>query len=308
MPRRPSSHRNRLSPKAKLHNAQIANFLESVKVHRFSVDVSVRQLLDYVAPEDARQVRGCRRVGLRFHSPKENADTLGSARCKNPWCPWCSVEQHDERTAFYLARLASLCPYKKPKNRVVNLVWHVPVALRDVARHDSRFTGAWLKAIKRTIAGAYDYAGAHGKMPEKVCWSELGAICNYHAIGDKATPWPAWAPHMDMLLDGWVRHDGQMQALRRSWPEPYETTRNRYQAELRRALLPLYDRAPTRSIELQAFLASDFDVDWHVARAPEGGVVQVSRARHRVHYSCRPLFQMHRAKLRKDSTRRPVLV
>jgi hypothetical protein len=86
-------------------------------------------------------------------------------------------------------------------------------------------------------------------------------------------------------------------------------TNDLYRRELRRALMPLYDHGPHRSIELQAFLASEFDVDWHVVEKRGTSVVLAARglAYHRVRYSCRPLFEMRRAKLRKDPARRDVL-
>lgn len=301
------SRKNLLSPHAVLSNAYLQDYRHKTIARRPRVDATVRDLVQYLEPEDADDVRHCRKYILRFHDPRLKADSIGTMRCKSPWCSWCAPEDHVQRTQYQARKIASLDPAAEPKPALINLVWELPKPFHTLARTSRALIPEWLHAVRRTIAFAYGYAGRHGKMPEAVCWSEMGAIVNFHAFGDRATPWPQWMPHFDMLVPAWLRRDGAMHPIRTSWPELYPRTQARYRTELREALLPFVTEGEHRDARLDAFLRTEFAVDFHVSRAPGGGIIHKRTAMHRIRYSCRPLFTMDRAKLRIENDKAVVI-
>lgn len=280
---------------------------ERVLKHRALVGKKTLALLDAAPPGDQFALNACAKRTLRLHNPKTGLDFLMLLQCRNFWCPWCPVTMHKRRAHFQAARITSLNPREEPKLRVINLVFEVPQMLQPYVRHDPRYMPAWVTAIRRTIAGAFDYKGRKGADFERVCWSEIGAIWNHHAIGSEGRPWPKYHPHWDILLSPWLLRDGKLKRIRNSWPERYDATRERYRRELRAAFLPLA-KTPKWDYELGHFLNQDFATDWHVSTPPGKGIIHTTSAWHRVRYSCRPLFVSQYGEVHQDDDGRAMLV
>lgn len=244
------------------------------------------------------RIRQCTRTVARYEQDKRYYDRFAARRCKSPYCPWCGPWNHYARTIYEAEKCASLMPGPRAEPHVLNLVFEVPKPFHDLARHNPTVLPAVLKAIRRTIAGAYHYTGDKKLSAEQRCWNEMGAFVHFHAIGDKGTPWPHWMPHYDIIIPAWRRHKGEMMPIRRSWPELLARTHARYRDELRHALLPIVQSGPARNIELQAYLMTDFDIMWHASRNPrdkKSFVLTVPGiAMHRIAYSCRPLVETRR--------------
>lgn len=287
----------------KLTTADIAEFAERKLKKRRDADPTTNALLAYAPPNDAYRVRDCGRAVLRFTSESTGLDLLVVRRCDNYYCPWCPRESHIRRTLYQAAKFQSLSA--KNELSVINIVWSLPPTLQSFVRHhDAAFT-SWRTAIRKTIASAYRYKGAHGVHVEEACWRELGAIINYHAIGDKAKPWPKAQPHADMLLAAHRRRGDALEPMPEKWPELYDHTSRAYRKHLRAELSALATRLGEHDVA--RFLRTEFDVDWHVSPNGEGGIVQRDRAMHRIRYSCRPLFDLARCRLERDEDDPPVL-
>lgn len=291
--------------------ARINALMREFKSDRESVHHTVRGLTRYLAPEDALTIARCADVPLRWSTPGEAQEVLRVRQCKSLWCPWCVRKQHWRRTKFQHAKVQSIQPAGDDQVRLLNIVAELPVALHALVRHDATCMDAWVDAIKLTIAQAYGYKGRKGASATRACWSELGAVLNFHAIGDEGEPFPKWFPHWDILLSAYRLKNGKIERLRTTWPEPFEHTRNRYRANLRAAFLPIVSEGAHADLDLVELLQADFDVIWHVSRPPKGagpGHVHVRSAMHRIRYSCRPLFGLDRCRLEKDDRGDDVLV
>lgn len=300
-----------LAPMDEPSAARINALMREFKSDRESVHYSVRALTRYLAPEDSLTIARCADVPLRWSTPGEDREVLRVRQCKSLWCPWCVRKQHWRRTKFQHAKLQSIQPASDDQVRLLNIVAELPVALHPLVRHDTSCMDAWVDAVKLTIAQAYGYKGRKGAGASRVCWSELGAIFNFHAIGDEGEPFPKWFPHWDILLSAYRVHDGKIARLRTTWPEPFEHTRNRYRANIRTVFLPIVSEGKHADLDLVELLRTDFDVIWHVSRPPKGagpGHVHVRSAMHRIRYSCRPLFGLDRCRLEKNERGEDVLV
>lgn len=273
-------------------------------------DKSVRKLVDYLPPVDAAAIRACTKTIMRFHNPKRGTDIFLPALCGNYYCVRCPAFQHHSRVFYHARKIASLDPTEdQPVPKLVNLVFTLPPQLHSWARTDSRFFPAFRRAILRTIGEAYGYEGKKGYPVDRAAFKELGAIMNFHAIGDEGTPWPKWAPHHDIIMPAWKRDGEKLEPLRTTWPERYSKTNRRYAENLRHCLLPLTKR-PNLLLHLATFLESDFQTDWHVSRPPKTdsnpdrkGIIHVESAMHRIRYSCRPLFLLGSSKLKEEDGR-----
>ncbi|MFA5860320.1 MAG: hypothetical protein WDA16_01360, partial [Candidatus Thermoplasmatota archaeon] len=302
----------RIAPNAEPSNGRLKDLTRrSIKARRLLVDATVRQLLAFLLPEDAAQLRRCRKFVLRFTDPNGKTDILHAGRCKSSWCPWCTTWDHVARTAYQAAKLASLDPRAKSKPWLVHVVFHIPQPLHEMARQNPLVLGCVRHAIRKTLAEVYGYRVKSIENAERRAWRELGAIFNFHAFGDKATPYPKWSPHYDILVSAFRRRGDKLEPLPNSWPELYERTRERYRAHLRAELLRHVRGKPGWTWDIEVFLHTDFAVDFHVSpnkEKGEGGVIQKSRAIGHIRYSCRPLFNLAHAKFRKDTDGKPLLV
>lgn len=307
-----SDARERIAPDATPSNGRLKDITRrSIRSRRLLIDVTVRQLLAFMLPEQAAQVHRCRKFVLRFNDPSGRTDILHAGRCKSSWCPWCTTWDHVARTNYQAAKLASLNPRSPPKPWLIHLVFHIPRPLHELAKRNSIVLSCVRHAIRKTLAETYGYRLKSVENAERRAWRELGAIFNFHAFGDAATPWPKWAPHYDILLCAHRRRGDKLEPLPNSWPETYDMTRERYRRHLRHELLLHARGKPGWSWEIESFLHTDFAVDFHVSpnhEKTEGGVIQKSRARGHIRYSCRPLFNLAFAKFRKGPNGQPLLV
>lgn len=312
MPSQASDTRERIAPRAEPTHGRLKDITrKSIRGRRLLIDATVRQLLAYLLPEQAAQVHRCRKFVLRFADPNAPMDILHPGRCKSSWCPWCTTWEHVVRTNYQEAKIASLNPRAKPKAWLVHLVFHIPQPLHELARANPLVLGCVRHAIRKTLAETYGYRLKSIENAERRAWRELGAIFNFHAFGDIATPYPKWAPHYDVLLAAHRRREDRIVPLPNYWPETYDMTRERYRRHLRNELLAHVRGKPGWTREIDAFLRTDFAVDFHVSQnreKAEGGVIQKSRARGHVRYSCRPLFNLAFAKFRKDANGNALLV
>lgn len=262
------------------------------------------RVMELIPAWEASAIRACGTTLARFHNPKTGMDILVPRLCHGYYCPTCPPQMHWTRTTYHARKIASLDPSEeKPTPKVVNLVFTLPPTLHQWVRDDPRVAPAWRKAVMRTIAQAYAYEGRRGYPVERVAFNELGAIINFHAIGDEASPWPKWAPHLDIIMPAWKRVDDKIEPLRSTWPERFAATNQRYQDNVRDILLPLA-KTPTPRLETVEFLKADFETVWHVSRPPKTrsnpdrkGIIHVESAMHRIRYSCRPLFVLQNARI-----------
>lgn len=269
---------------------------------RPEVHASVNQILRHLDPGDERQVRMCR-LGLgRFTSPGSTMDELRSLRCKNQWCPWCNVTDHYVLANYLARRIASVQPDEE-EPRIIHLVFEPPTFLHPHIRKDDRYYDALFKAAKQTIAEAWGYHATHGSSIQRACWKEMGAIANFHSIGDKGRPWPKWFPHIDMILASVRRKEDHVEPISKTtWPEPYWRTRQRWEDNLRRYCLPLAKK-PALNARLVEELESAFRAIFHCAETKQRTIIHQEDAFRRILYSCRPLVQLHRAHLEKEDGR-----
>lgn len=269
---------------------------------RAEVDRSINQVLHYLEPGDERQVRMCR-LGLgRFPGEAPGLDELRSLRCKNPWCPWCNITDHYVLANYIARRFTSVQP-DEDEPRIIHLVFEPPAFLHPHIRKDDRYFAAMMSAAKQTIAEAWGYRATHGSTIQRACWSEMGAIANFHAIGDKGRPWPKWFPHIDMLLASVLRKEDRVEPITKTtWPEPYWRTRQRWEDNLRRYCLPLAKK-PTLNERLVEELEAAFRAIFHCAETKERTIIHQEDAFRRILYSCRPLVQLHRARIEKEGGR-----
>lgn len=302
--------RHELKPDAKPTNQQLhAAMLDR---HKKARDEARRRatLLPFMLPEEQRRASLCRGAVSRYADEAAGRDFLRSWRCKvDAWCPTCARISHYARTQRVLAKLASLDPGEEPKATIAHLVFTLPPPLLDLARRDPRARRAFQDAIRETIAGAYGYKGKHAADAAKVAFQEMGLRVNWHALGSKGTPFPKWALHADCLLLGHRARHGKLLPLPTHWPEFYLRTAARYRRALRDAFLPLVTR-PYRNVELEAFLQSYFDVDWHVTEERRGSrrVLLTKGAPRIVSYSVRPLYDASLATVQHDADGRAQLV
>lgn len=310
--RRPrGSHKLTLSADDEPHAAELSALMREFLEDRNPIDPSAAGLVRYLAPEDAITVTRCADVHLRFSDPRAKTHDVRPRQCRSFWCPWCIRLAHKRRTRYQYLKLQSIQPSDDDAVRLLNLVAELPQPLHGLVRHDEQAVRAWRDAIEWTIAEAYSYEGRTGVTANRACWRELGAIFNFHAIGDEGTPWPKYFPHFDILLSAYRVQDAQIVKLRTEWPEKYRRTRERYRANLRRFMLPLITSGPRRDAELEHFLGTRFDVIWHVGKPPQGageGHVHIRNAAHRIRYSCRPLFGLDGCKLETDEEGKKWLV
>lgn len=276
-------------------NALMREFFEA----RDPVDPSVRGLVKYLDPGDQVTILRCANANMRWTDKKTGQDDLRVRQCRSFWCAWCIRLAHWRRTRYQYLKLQSIQPKDDDQVRLLHLVVELPQPLHALVREDDDALTAWRNAVKATIADAYGYKGRKARTASESCWSEMGAIFNFHAIGDEGMPWPKFFPHFDILLSAYHCTNGTIEPLRTDWPEPFRVTRSRYREHLRNAFLPIAKEQ--QNAELEAFVSTSFPVIWHVSRAPQGageGRVHIRNAAHRIRYSCRPLFGLDRCRLR----------
>lgn len=256
---------------------------------RDPIHPSARGLVKYLDPVDQVTILRCANASLRFADKATQTDVVRVRQCRSFWCAWCVRLAHAKRTRYQYRKLQSIQPVGEDQVHLLHLVVELPRPLHALVRGDNDALAAWRGAIKHTIAKAYGYEGKHARTASEACWSELGAIFNFHALGDEGTPWPKFFPHYDILLSAYRLHEDHLEHLPTDWPEKFRQTRTQYRETLRKAFAPWAKEDPP----LAEFLQSSFPVLWHVSRAPQGagvGRVHVRTSAHRVRYSCRPLF------------------
>lgn len=288
-------------------NALMREFLDD----REPIHPTARRLVRYLAPEDAVTIKRCADAHMRWADPRAKRHELKPRLCRSFWCPWCIRRAHARRTRYQYLKLQSLQPQGDDRVRLFNLVAELPQPLHALTRNDPDTLKPWIGAIRQTLAHAYGYQSRKGANAARVAFGHLGAIFNFHAIGDEGTPYPKYFPHYDILLSAYRLHEGQMKRLPSSWPERFHTTRAHYRTALRKAFLPLAQHGPHKDATLAAFLKTDFDVYWHVGRPPKGagqGHVHIRNAAHRIRYSCRPLFGLDCCRLEQDDNGNDILV
>ena len=306
-----NENRWRIGPEEEPPNAYFRDLYRRTLARRKRVHPSVTQASKHLPPWEWNRVRMCHKAIMRWHDSKARVDTLGGRRCSSAWCPWCPHIMHVERTRFQANRIKSLDPALAPDSRPVlqNHVFELPVPFHDLALRDPRVLPAFRQAIRRTLGEAYGYAGRKTRPLDRVAFSHLGAIAHLHAWGDKAKPWPKWAPHYDVLLANWrLTEEGKVESLGESWPTTYAKTRRMYREHLRSALLPVVKK-PERKQDLVEFLEMDFRVIWHVSRTrDEKKEVHRATSMHRIWYSCRPLFELAKCRIQVSEKGSTVLV
>lgn len=232
----PEQNPNLIPPDHEPSLAEIEDFSQRKRSRRKPLTDNADSLLRYIPFEDRARILLCGKAILRLADPKSGMDLLVLRRCQNYYCPWCPASSHIKRTEYQAAKLASLSPAREL--RVINVVWTLPPPLHALVRYDPRGMKAFTAAVRGTIARAYHYRGAKGVKIDSAAWNELGAIRNLHAIGDRAEPWPKWAPHHDLLLAAYRRRGDKILEMPPKWPELYEHTSHKYRHELRIARPP----------------------------------------------------------------------
>lgn len=297
---------NEIPKNAHPTSADLEEFAERGLKRRRDADPSIRGLLRYLRPEDAARVQTCGKAIIRFAHPTRDVDVLVVRRCGNHWCPWCPAIAYGKRIQYQAAKLASIIP--DGELRILNLVWTLPPPLQEIVRYDPRGLKAWTLSVRETIARAYGYKAKHAKSAEAFCWSEVGSIRNFHAVGTRGTPFPKWHPHFDMLLPAVRRREGKIIDLPETWPQLYEHTAHEYRRQLRKTFLPIAAARGDRA--LADYLKTEFPIDWRASTTGEGNNVVVLRgeqAMHRIRYSCRPLWSLGQCALEHDDAGQDVL-
>lgn len=278
---------------------------------REPIHLTVPDLVRYLDPIDQMTIIRCADAAFEWADPKTGTREARMRQCRSFWCPWCIRKAHQRRTRYQYAKLQSIQPPGEDQLRIFNIVAELPVELHDLVRHDETCMKAWITGIRRTFADVFRYKGRDGASAERSAWANLGAIFNFHAIGDEGTPFPKYFPHWDILLSAYCLREGTLERLNPKWPEGFDRTREKYRENIRAAFLPIAQKGMHKSMELEAFLRTEFSVIWHVGRPRKGsgeGYVHVRNAAHRVRYSCRPLFGLDRCRLEKDESGKEFLI
>ena len=267
----------------------------------------------YLDPVDAAQIRLCQEYVLRVEDKNTGWQHMDARRCKNPYCPYCGVFNHRARAYYHARKLASVNPDPNPQPRVVNLVFELPVPFHGLVRsHPGPPASRVASGHPAHHRGRLSLRGHPQGQRRGGLLARNGRPVQLprhrgqgHALAQVVPP---LRPHPPSLHPP----RGRIKPLRKTWPERYTQTNARYRACLRAALLPLVQKGPLLSVELQAFLASDFDTIWHVSKPPKARGSRIihgtESAMHRIWYSCRPLVQLDRAQLVQEEGGKDVLL
>lgn len=257
------------------------------KKRRHRADPTVRSLASkYLTYDDYRTIQACRKPILRQAHDDANGHRLRAASCKSMWCPWCIRQEHRAAAKFQAARIMSLHPKKELSLR--NIVFTLPPSLRPYLAQDPTRLVDFKRAAMTTLARVYGFT------THKQAMKELGAIVNVHAWGDDAPGWPKFHPHLDCLIPAVRIHNETVAFLPDEWPSSKAATRKIYREELRAVFSKFVPGG-----EHNFAIAGDFPVvlRWGTK------IVSGDQAHHRVWYSCRPLFDMSRARLETKNGR-----
>jgi hypothetical protein len=299
---RPSKRAVLTNPQESLYPGQLEDLLNTSRSARRKVLRSAFQILPLLYDVDQVRVRRCMTAVGTFSVEGQPLHENHALRCRSAWCFYCAPVEHYRRREHQKDLLRSVHHEADPSKRDLvlwNLVLEAPPETHAwIAQNTDKGLGAMLAAARATLAEVWGYKARHGVTADRLWSREMGCIVNVHALGDKAEPWPKPAPHLDLLLPTvlvrWSREGTpQLMRLRRTWPEPFDTTRARWTRlltrELARAGLP---------VDLQAEIAqrSTFMVDV----GNKGRAVRGDQAAHRVHYSTRPLIDLGFTKVKGD--------
>lgn len=296
-----SSDGHRLGPEQPATNAFIHSVRAGARARRPKVHRTVALIIArYLLPDDAWAVQRCQETALRLTHDAHRADRVVMALCRTVWCDACPTFEHRARTKYQADKIASVIPGNELA--LGHSVWTLPPFLHPFLRRDEAALTRFRAAVLDTILQAFEVKGTAEGRGRAAGQRELGIVANLHPFGDTATPFPKWAPHLDVLLPA-VRHrTGGIERLVGDWPIGFRKTQSIYREELRRQFAPL-----VRDTLERDKLDGKFKVNLRIVKHDGAHFVRGGIARHKVWYSCRPHFEMSRARLEDPNGPKPIL-